>query len=139
MYSIGQLSQRTGVATETIRYYERIALLSRPQRAENGYRQYDHTDVERLQFIRRSRSLDFTLDEIREILAFRERYEPPCSYVMSVMQDRIGEIEQRIQDLEKLRDDITALHEAGKHLPQDVQMKTCVCHLIQTSGEQLGV
>jgi DNA-binding transcriptional MerR regulator len=135
MYSIGQLSQRTGVSSETIRYYERITLLSRPQRAENGYRQYGETDVERLQFIRRSRALDFTLDEIREILAFRERQEPPCRYVMSVMQERMEEIERRIQDLEKLRDEIKDLHEAGKQLPEDVQMKTCVCHLIQTSKE----
>ena len=102
MYSIGQVSEQTGVSTETIRYYERIALLSRPRRAENGYRQYDQTDVERLQFIRRSRALDFTLDEIREILAFRDRYEPPCSYVIGVMKERIGEIEQRIHDLENL-------------------------------------
>jgi DNA-binding transcriptional MerR regulator len=135
MYSIGQLSQQTGVSTETIRYYERIGLLVPPQRAENGYRQYDQPDVERLQFIRRSRALDFTLDEIGEILTFRERHEPPCTYVMSVMKDRIGEIEQRIQDLENLRDDITILYEAGKYLPEDDQMKTCVCHLIQISGK----
>jgi DNA-binding transcriptional MerR regulator len=134
MYSIGQLSQRTGVSPEAIRYYERITLLSSPKRAQNGYRQYDDTDVERLQFIRRSRALDFALDEIREILAFRERQEPPCAYVMTVMEERIGEIEERIRDLEKLRDDIKGLYEAGKHLPQDVQMKTCVCHLIQTNS-----
>jgi DNA-binding transcriptional MerR regulator len=134
MYSIGQLSQKTGVSTKTIRYYERIELLSRPKRAENGYRQYDQNDVEQLQFIRRSRALDFALDEIREILDFRERHEPPCTFVMSVMKDRIGEIDQRIQDLENLRDNLTTLYEAGKHLPEDEQMRTCVCHLIQISG-----
>jgi DNA-binding transcriptional MerR regulator len=134
MYSIGQLSHRTHVSTEAIRYYERIALLPRPQRARNGYRQYDDADVERLRFIRRSRALDFTLDEIREILAFRERGEPPCRYVMDVMEARIEEIEERIKDLEKLRDDIKTLHEIGRHLPEDAQMKACVCHLIQISG-----
>lgn len=132
MYSISQLSQQTNVSTETIRYYERIALIPRPKRAANGYRQYSEADVERLRFIRRSRSLDFTLDEIREILALRERHEAPCSYVMEVMQKRIGEIEERIQDLQKLRDDIKSLHEIGKNLPEDVQMKICVCHLIKT-------
>ena len=134
MYSIGQLSQHTGVSTETIRYYERIALLPPPRRADNGYRQYDDDDVERLQFVRRSRTLDFGIDEIKEILAFRERQEPPCQYVMAVMEERTGEIDQRIQDLQRLRNEITVLYEAGKHLPEDVQMKTCVCHLIQTSG-----
>ncbi len=136
MYSIGALSQQTGVSTETIRYYERIALLPPPHRANNKYRQYDDSDVERLQFIKRSRALDFGINEIKEILAFRERQEPPCQFVMDLMEERIGEIEQRIQDLERLRTEIKTLHEAGKQLPEDVQMKTCVCHLIQISGEK---
>ncbi len=134
MYSIGQLSHQTHVSAEAIRYYERITLLPRPQRARNGYRQYGDADIERLRFIRRSRALDFTLDEISEILAFRERGEPPCRYVMDVMEKRIEEIEERIKDLEKLHDDIKTLHEAGRHLPEDIQMKACVCHLIQISG-----
>lgn len=135
MVSIGQLSQQTGISTEAIRYYERIALLPAAKRAANGYRQYDERDIERLQFIKRSRALDFTLNDIREILAFRERNEPPCQYVMTVMETQIEEIEQRIRDLEQLRTEIKTLHEVGQSLPEDVQMKTCVCHLIQTSGK----
>lgn len=135
MYSIGMLSQQTGVSTETIRYYERIALLPPPQRAANGYRQYSEADVERLQFIRRSRTLDFGIDEIREILAFRERQEPPCRYVMNVMEKRINEIESRMQNLQRLRDEIKTLHQAGSQLPEDIQMKSCVCNLIKVSGE----
>lgn len=137
MYSIGLLSQLTKVSNEAIRYYERIDLLPPPQRASNGYRQYDNTDVERLQFIRRLRSLDFALEEIREILAFKERQEPPCQYVMTVMDKQIHEIEQRMQDLQKLQGEIVSLYEAGKNLPEDVQMKTCVCHLIQVSGDTI--
>ena len=134
MYTIGLLNQLTKVSTETIRYYERIELLPSAQRANNGYRQYDDTDVERLQFIRRLRTLDFSLEEIREILAFKERQEPPCQYVMNVMDKQIHEIEHRMQDLQKLQNEIKSLHETGKKLPEDVQMKICVCHLIQVSG-----
>lgn len=132
MYSIKQVSQKTGVSTEAIRYYERIALLPQPKRAENGYRQYSDVDVQRLQFIRRSRGLDFALDEIKEILALQEHHEAPCQYVISVMRERIGEIQEHIRDLEALRDDMTRLYEVGRHLPDDVQMKTCICYLIQT-------
>lgn len=132
MVTIGELSQQTGVSREAIRYYERIELLPAPQRTSNGYRQYQDEDVERLQFIRRSRALDFAIEEIREILAFRERQEPPCQYVMNVMEQRVAEIETRIQDLVKLRDEIQTLHQVGRQLPEDVQMKTCVCHLIVT-------
>lgn len=135
MYSIGALSQQTGVSKETIRYYERIALLPPPQRATNGYRQYDESDVDRLQFIRQSRTLDFSIEDIREILAFRERQEPPCQYVLEVMQKRIGEIEARIQDLKRLQAELKTLREAGRQLPEDVQMKACVCHLIKAGAD----
>jgi DNA-binding transcriptional MerR regulator len=95
MFSIGELSQQTGVSTQTIRYYEHIALLPEPCRAENGYRIYDATDVDRLQFITRARKLDFSLDDITEILAFRERNEAPCSVVMAVMAQQIEQIDRR--------------------------------------------
>ena len=131
MFQISKLSERTGVPAKTIRYYEEIELLPPAQRAENGYRIYDETDVERLRFIRRARALDFALDDIDEILAFREQEEPPCRYVMNLMGDQIEQITTRIRDLERLRDELTALHEAGKQLPEDVQMRTCVCHLIE--------
>ncbi|PJF33478.1 MAG: heavy metal-responsive transcriptional regulator, partial [Phototrophicales bacterium] len=116
MLKIGNLSEQTGVSTEAIRYYERIGLIPEPQRADNGYRMYTQSDVERLNFIRRARALDIALDEIDEILTFRERNEPPCSHVMMVMERRIEEIENRIRDLQRVRDEIKRLHEAGKQL-----------------------
>ena len=137
MLQIGELSKRTGVPSKTIRYYEEIGLLPAPQRAENGYRIYTEADVERLQFIRRSRALDFALDEIAEILAFRERGEPPCSYVMDLICQQIDEIEGRIRDMERIRDELKALHEAGLDLPEDVKMRSCICHLVQTGGTLL--
>ncbi len=132
MYSIGQLSQLTGVTRETIRYYERIDLLPRPKRSENGYRQYSDTDVDRLRF---ARSLDFSLDEIRNILALNENHQPPCQFVLDVMERRIAELDGHIKDLIGLLDEIKRLHRLGQELPEDVQMKTCVCHLIITSLE----
>ena len=136
MFTIGNLSKKTGVGTEAIRYHERIGLIPKPQRAENGYRVYSEEDSERLSFIRRARVLDFTLDEIDEILAFRERNEAPCSHVMTVMERRIDEIETRIRDLQNMRDEISRLYVVGKQLPEDVQMRSCVCHLIQTGMQE---
>lgn len=136
MFTIGDLSEKTGVSTEAIRYYERIGLIPEPQRADNGYRLYIEADVDRLNFIRRARALDIALDEIDEILAFRERNEAPCAHVMKVMERRIEEIENRIRDLQRMSDEIKQLYEAGKQLPDDVQMKACVCHLIQTGIQE---
>ncbi|MBZ0308377.1 MAG: heavy metal-responsive transcriptional regulator [Anaerolineae bacterium] len=136
MLSIGDLSDRTGISTQTIRYYERIRLLPEPKRANNGYRIYDEMDVERLQFIQRARALDFSLDDVGEILAFRERNQPPCQYVMNTMKEQISEIQAHIHNLEKLRDELVRLYEAGKQLPEDVQMRTCVCHLIKVGTSE---
>jgi DNA-binding transcriptional MerR regulator len=132
MFSIGEISQLTGISSQTIRYYERIALLPEPCRAENGYRLYDNTDVERLQFVTRARQLDFSLDDIAEILAFRERNEAPCSVVMDVMTQQIDEIDRRIADLIRLREELAQLHRIGLTMPEDIEMKHCVCHLIKS-------
>ena len=132
MWSIGELSQRTGVSTQTIRYYERIGLLPEPKRAGNHYRMYDDSDVERLLFVNRARQLDFALADIAEILAFRDRHEPPCQYVMDVMAQQIAEIERRIADLQRLRGELLTLHRIGLNMPADVEMKQCICHLIQS-------
>ena len=136
MFQISELSKQAGVPAKTIRYYEEIELIPPARRAENGYRIYNETDVERLRFIRRARALDFALDDIDEILAFREQEEPPCRYVMSLMGDQIEQITTRIRDLERLRDELAALHEAGQQLPEDVQMRSCVCHLIEVGIDE---
>jgi DNA-binding transcriptional MerR regulator len=132
MVSIGELSQQTGVSTQTIRYYERIKLLPAPQRANNRYRVYDEHDVERLRFVNRARQLDFTLEDIAEILAFRDQNAPPCQYVMNVMAQQITLIEERIGDLQRLRDELANLHRVGLTMPEDIEMKQCICHLIRT-------
>ena len=132
MFQIGELSAQTGISSKAIRYYEEIGLLPPAKRADNDYRIYDEQDVERLGFIQRARSLDCALEDIAEILAFRERKEPPCSYVMELMRSQIGEISMRIRDLERMRNELSKLHAAGRQLPEDIQMRSCVCHLIGT-------
>ena len=133
---ISELSKQTGVHKETVRYYERIGVLPKPERKNNGYRIYAEHDIERLQFIQRARTLDFSLTEITEILDFREREIAPCNYVMDVMAERITEIEGRIHDLEQMRAELMNLHKAGQALPEDAQMRECVCHLIRTGIDE---
>jgi DNA-binding transcriptional MerR regulator len=129
---ISELARRIDVNPRTIRYYEQIGLLPPPQREANGYRVYDRADVERLQFIRRARALDFSLDDIGEILAFRERSEAPCLYVLHSIDQKIDEVEQRITDLKRLRRELVELRREAQDLPvDDVEGKECVCHLIQ--------
>lgn len=132
MYQIGELSEKANVPTQTIRYYERTGVLPEPERARNGYRVYDKDDVERLRFVRSARALDFSLDDIQEILELRDLGTAPCTYVMGLMNEQISAIDDRIRELEGLRDELQGLHEAGLEMPEDVRMKECVCHLIET-------
>ena len=131
MYRIGEVSEQTGQSTKTIRYYEEINLTPSAERTANGYRIYTEEDVDRLRFIRSARALDFSLEDIEEILAFRDREEPPCQYVMDLMKDHIERISDRIKELERLRSELGHLVEVGLTLPEDIQMKSCICHVIQ--------
>ncbi|RMG71717.1 MAG: heavy metal-responsive transcriptional regulator [Chloroflexi bacterium] len=131
MFLIGKLSQFAGVSTQTIRYYERIALLPAPRRSENGYRIYDDTDIDRLRFIKQARQLNFSLDDIAEILALRERNQAPCSVVMNKVAQQIEEINSRIAELIHLQNELKRLYQVGLTMPEDIEMKHCVCHLIK--------
>lgn len=93
---IGQVADELDLNPKTIRYYEEIGLIPKAQRNEVGYRVYDESQIDRLAFILRARALDFSLDEIREILALRERGEAPCLYVSERIQQRVEEISNHI-------------------------------------------
>jgi DNA-binding transcriptional MerR regulator len=74
---IRELEVRTGVKAKTIRYYEQVGVLPPPRRKPNGYREFDGSDVERLKFVAGARQLNFSLNDIAEILALRDRREAP--------------------------------------------------------------
>ncbi|HLC02245.1 MAG TPA: heavy metal-responsive transcriptional regulator [Anaerolineales bacterium] len=135
MLKIGELSERAGLPAQTVRYYERVGLLPKPERAPNGYRLYHQQDVQRLNFIRSARALDFSLDDIQEILDLRDRGSAPCRVVMGLMARQIEAIDDRIRELERLRAELTRLHKAGLGMPDDVRMKACVCHLIESGSD----
>jgi MerR family mercuric resistance operon transcriptional regulator len=104
MVTIGELSRRTGVNIETIRYYERIKMLPAPPRTEGGHRVYGTVQVQILAFIRRGRELGFTLDEIRALLNLGGPVSAPCAEVHEIAAKHLGAIRAKIADLRKLED-----------------------------------
>lgn len=99
---IGSLSKQTGCNIETIRYYEREGLLPEPPRSEGGHRQYDDTHLKRLTFIRRSRELGFTLQEVRGLLRIVDGEHYTCAEVKTVTLDHLADIRGKLADLKKL-------------------------------------
>lgn len=124
---IGEVGERLGLNPKTIRYYEQIGLLPEPARRPSGYREYDESAVELLAFIKAAQRLGITLDEIGEILAFRDRGEQPCAYVRQVLRRQVAEIDERIADLKRLRGELTALDQLADDLPE---AGAAVCRLI---------
>jgi len=98
--SIGELSRRTGVNIETIRYYERIKMMPAPPRSTSGRRVYGPAEARSLPFIRRSRELGFTLNEIRALLALSaSNGQEACAEVRELAAGHLAEVQAKIADL----------------------------------------
>jgi DNA-binding transcriptional MerR regulator len=94
---IGQLAERTGISTKAIRYYEDIGVLPRPERAANGYRNYEPAAAERISFIQDAQSAGMTLTEIQSILELRDGGQSTCGHVIEALENRLGKVGQRMK------------------------------------------
>lgn len=110
--TIGAVAKRVGVAIDTIRFYEREGLLPEPMRRASGYRSYDEGTIAQLRFIRRAKHLGFTLEEIRELLALSTDRRLGVKAVKQRAQERLAVIEQRIVELQRVRDGLAQLVES---------------------------
>ncbi len=129
---IGRVARELGINPKTIRYYEEIGLIPSAQRTENGYRVYGQADIDRIAFILRARELDFSLDDIGEILALREGGEAPCLYVTDLVQKQLAVIDAKIAALNQLRKELEDVQRQAESISLDVIAdKECVCHLIE--------
>ena len=101
-YAIGEMSKRTGVNIETVRYYERINIMPRPDRTAGGNRQYNHDQLKRLSFIKTSRELGFSIDEIRALLEMVDRQDFTCGEVHGLTIEHLASVREKIEGLRKL-------------------------------------
>lgn len=113
---IGELASRAGVTAKTVRYYEEIGVLPEPERAPNGYRDYQPDAVDRLQFVRDARDTGLTLTEIASILDLRSKGEGTCQHVIDLLERHLEDLDLHIETLLKTRDQLVALTERGKRL-----------------------
>ena len=109
---IGQAARSSGCHLETIRYYERIGLLTKPQRQVNGYRRYSDAEVARLKFIARSRDLGFSLDEVRNLVRLAEAKDRSCEEVDRLAREQLLKVEGRIGELQAIARELTRTIEA---------------------------
>jgi len=101
-YAIGEMSRLADVNIETIRYYERIKIMPKPDRTEGGNRQYDFEQLKRLSFVKKCRDLGFSLDEIRALLEMVDRDDFTCGEVHAMTISHLENIRQKLADLKRL-------------------------------------
>ncbi len=106
---IGELGDAAGVDVETIRYYERAGLLSRPAREANGYRSYARPHLEQLSFIRHCRALDMPLADIGRLLELLTRPDVACADVDRLVDEQLARVRARIGTLRSLERQLSAL------------------------------
>jgi MerR family transcriptional regulator, mercuric resistance operon regulatory protein len=105
----GALAAETGCNIETIRYYEQIGLLPPPLRSEGGHRLYGPDLANRLRFVRRSRDLGFTLEEIRELLGLVDGGDYTCAQIERIALAHVEDIRRKIADLNRLKKTLAAM------------------------------
>ncbi|MEE8503045.1 MAG: heavy metal-responsive transcriptional regulator [candidate division NC10 bacterium] len=132
---IGKVSKQVGLNPRTIRYYENLGLLPPPMRSESRYRGYTPQTVELLHFIKKAKRLGFTLTEIREIIALRQRGDLPCPHVHTLLSERVKTLSRQIEDLTLLRDELKGLARKSASLPRKAQ-PTLVCPHIEQAQIQ---
>ena len=108
---IGELAQVALCTVETIRYYEKEGLLAAPTRTSGNFRVYGPEQVERLRFIRNCRALDMSHDEIRTLLGMADQVEQGCGAVNDVVDQHIAHVDERIRELNHLKQQLTALRQ----------------------------
>jgi Cu(I)-responsive transcriptional regulator len=105
----GELARAADTHAETIRYYERIGLLPAPPRTTSNYRDYSTEHVGRLTFIRRSRDLGFSIDQIRALLDLADQKAQSCKAVDAIAREHLVEVKRKLADLDALRRELESL------------------------------
>ena len=108
MLKIGEVSKRSGVGVEALRFYEKSGLLERPSRTYGGYRVYGEDVLDRLAFIKQAQALGFSLDEIRRIIDDARKGESPCDEVKEIVRRRMEELDERLRELQRHRRELKA-------------------------------
>ncbi len=127
---IGDLAKRTRVPIKTIRYYEDIGVLPIPDRTPSGYRDYDQSATDRLEFVRGAQRAGLTLTEIRGIFEVRDQGEAPCGHVADLIDRKLAEMDERMKALRQTKRELARLGERARRLDPVTCGPDAICHII---------
>ncbi|GMR09010.1 MAG: Cd(II)/Pb(II)-responsive transcriptional regulator [Gammaproteobacteria bacterium] len=139
MLTVTELANESGTTPHAVRYYTRLGLLRPERNPDNGYRLYLFREVNWLRFIRQAKHLGFTLHEIHEIMSHSDHGESPCPRVREILQQRIEENHDRLDELMKLQTRMEKALNDWEKMPDGAPDGHSVCHLIEsfTDGTEI--
>lgn len=131
---VNELAREAGVPDHVIRYYTQVGLLEPARDPINRYRDYAASDVYRVRFIRRSKSLGFTLRDVKAILHDADRGLSPCPEVRALIKQRAKENRERLRALQYLQRRVEAAVKEWESMPNRPPDHESLCHLIDAVG-----
>lgn len=137
LVTVGEAAARTGLSRKAVRLYERRGLLPEARRTAAGYRLFTTADLDVLHFIRRARTLDLTLEEIKEVLDLQRGGEQPCDRVTDLLDAHLAEIDRTVAELRRLRRSLLTARRAADTARCDGRTTT-VCEIIAGSPADPG-
>jgi len=109
LYRIGEVTKKLSLSADTLRYYEKFGLLTNVSRTASGIRQYDDKDISKLKFIKRAQRMNFSLDEIKNLLSMREDPQHAKDCVRQLTADKLDDIEKQVIELTTLQNELRLL------------------------------
>lgn len=126
-----EMAKRLEVTVDTVRFYTRIKILKPIKNKANGYRVYSEQDFQRLRFVLCARQLGFSVEDIKQILAYADKKKSPCPVVRRLIDQRLLETEQRFEETLLLRDRMKRASLEWTQKPDKVPTGKMICHLIE--------
>ena len=113
MFQIGELAKRCGVTADTLRFYEKNALIKPANRSESGYRLYSEENQKQVAFILKAKDLGLSLEEIKELLEIKlEATEHSCAEVKAITTAKLQVIDEKIEELTRIRSALKKINDA---------------------------
>ncbi len=133
---VSQLAKVLNTTPDTVRYYSRIGLIMPIKNTENGYKSYNQQAQQRLKFILSARQLDFSVEEIKEILLVADNGRTACPLVREIVEHRLAETEKKFNDALALRNVLRNAIDDWKSKPDKSPTGDMLCHLIQGGNDE---
>jgi len=135
--TVRDVSKLANVTAEAVRYYSRLGLVKPTKNPKNRYKMYDSTDISRIIFIRKAKSLGYTLNEIKKILTHATSGKSPCPIVRTIIESRLVENRNRLNTMLGLQATMEKAVKQWKNLSDGIPTSDSVCVLIESFSHDI--